>query len=207
MNNAFKFLIAIILSFTFFITVFVVNDMQPQQTKTTKFNITEPIETLSENNDVYYSNNLLIRFTKTDLQCLQANIFFEARNQSKLGKIAVAQVTLNRVKSKRFPNTVCGVVTAGKKLNGKMVKHKCAFSWYCDGASDRPNLKNKLEHEKWVMAHNIALAMLSGELTLDNNATHYHTTTSNPYWSNHPSMTKLVTIGDHIFYKENQQNI
>ena len=65
------------------------------------------------------------------LVCLALNIYFEARNQPTSGQIAVAEVTLNRVASRNYPNTVCGVVKQSNK-NG------CAFSWYCDGKSDKP---------------------------------------------------------------------
>ena len=45
-----------------------------------------------------------------ELYCLAKNIYFESRNQPKLGQIAVAQVTMNRVNSPKFPDSVCGVV-------------------------------------------------------------------------------------------------
>ena len=43
-------------------------------------------------------------------ECLAKNIYFEARNQSVAGQIAVAQVVINRVNDDRFPNTICKVV-------------------------------------------------------------------------------------------------
>ena len=46
----------------------------------------------------------------TEVTCMADNIYFEARNQGTAGWSAVASVTLNRVKDKRFPNTVCEVV-------------------------------------------------------------------------------------------------
>ena len=49
-----------------------------------------------------------------DLICLAENIYWEARNQSLEGKLAVAHVTINRVKSNKFPNNVCGVVKQTK---------------------------------------------------------------------------------------------
>ena len=54
---------------------------------------------------------------KTALMCLALNIYFEARNESIAGQIAVAEVTLNRVASKNYPNNVCGVIyQKGKKF-------------------------------------------------------------------------------------------
>ena len=46
-----------------------------------------------------------------EYHCLASNIYWEARNQHLLGKIAVAQVTMNRVEGSRYPNTISGVVT------------------------------------------------------------------------------------------------
>ncbi len=76
--------------------------------------------------------------------CLAKNAYFEARNQSVLSQIAVSQVVMNRVQSPDFPNTVCGVVyeaQLSKWYKEKMdkevpLKHKCQFSWYCDGKAD-----------------------------------------------------------------------
>ena len=86
------------------------------------------------------------------LICLALNIYHEARDQPVLGMQAVAEVVLNRVEDKRFPDTVCEVVTEGPKReswrtrkNKKLANHKrvyypvrnkCQFSWYCDGKSD-----------------------------------------------------------------------
>ena len=87
----------------------------------------------------------------TEISCMADNIYFEARNQGTAGWSAVASVTLNRVKDKRFPNTVCEVVKQGptreswkKDGNYYPLKHRCQFSWYCDGKKDKvhPMYKN-----------------------------------------------------------------
>ena len=44
---------------------------------------------------------------EVQVSCMADNIYFEARNQGTAGWSAVASVTLNRVKDKRYPNTVC----------------------------------------------------------------------------------------------------
>ena len=76
-------------------------------------------------------------------KCLTENIYFEARGQGQAGWLAVAQVTLNRVEDRRFPNTVCEVVKQGLTYaSGQPIRNKCQFSWYCDGKSDNPkNMK------------------------------------------------------------------
>ena len=50
---------------------------------------------------------------ESSIDCLTKNIYFEAKNQSTAGQLAVALVVMNRVKDKRFPNTVCGVIYEG----------------------------------------------------------------------------------------------
>ena len=78
-------------------------------------------------------------------KCLADNMYFEARNQSWRGIVAVGMVTLNRVNDKRFPEILCEVVKQGPiskwwlEQKGKIVpiRHKCQFSWYCDGKSDK----------------------------------------------------------------------
>ena len=75
-----------------------------------------------------------------EASCLALNIYHEARGQSIAGQIAVGQVTLNRLRDRRFPNTICEVITQGPhrpswKGTGEMipVRHKCHFSWYWRG--------------------------------------------------------------------------
>lgn len=87
-----------------------------------------------------------------EVQCLAENIYFEARAESFSGKAAVGNVTRNRVLDSRWPNTYCSVVTQGpvreswKTKQHKDLadservyyprKHRCQFSWYCDGNKD-----------------------------------------------------------------------
>jgi spore germination cell wall hydrolase CwlJ-like protein len=48
--------------------------------------------------------------SEDELGCLVANIYHEARGEDALGQAAVAHVTLNRVRSPSYSDTVCGVV-------------------------------------------------------------------------------------------------
>jgi len=142
--------------------------------------------------------------TNEDRHCLAQNIFFEARNQSTLGQVAVAWVTINRMESERFPDTICGVVKQGlKDANGNMIRHKCQFSWYCDGKSDRiPN--NIVAQRAWEDAQLVADVVLldwarwgESESPVEN-ATFYHADYVNPNWAN--SFTEVTTVDRHIFY-------
>ena len=84
--------------------------------------------------------NISARTVEKQLQCLAYNIYWEAASEPFEGKVAVAQVTVNRVMSGRFPDTVCGVVHQKTTLYNKVV---CQFSWLCES-----NYKTKAVHPK-----------------------------------------------------------
>lgn len=131
-----------------------------------------------------------------ELTCVAKAIYFEARSEPFLGQLAVANVIQNRVKSKRFPNTHCGVVYQAKKINGKVVRNKCAFSFYCDGKVE------KVEDRKaYAVAQAIAkLAMGGVYVDITRKATHYHATYVLPSWAG--KLKYLGKIGRHRFYYE-----
>lgn len=129
--------------------------------------------------------------------CLALNIYYEARNQPVVGQIAVSQVVLHRVKDKRYPNTVCKVVRQAKYSKGDTipVRHKCQFSWFCDGKSDRP-----LEKDAFRWSVSLSKRILAGEFAdLVDGSTHYHSDKVNPKWS--ADKKEIGKIGDHIFYR------
>lgn len=129
-----------------------------------------------------------------EVQCLAKNIYFEARNQDEYGKFGVAQVTLNRVDSPRFPDSICKVVFQPSKLPQK--RHLCQFSWYCDGIPDR--IHNKIQYEE---SKRIAiLAILHRDRDITGGATHYHASYVRPWWAK--KLERTVKLGDHIFYRE-----
>ena len=136
---------------------------------------------------------------ETALMCMAFNIYHEARNESMLGQIAVGQVVMNRVWDKRFPNTVCEVVTEAVTYKGtkKPVLHRCQFSWYCDGAKDDVNKDSKA----WRYSLEYASIVLSGRIVLDitEGATHYHATYVRPAWAK--TKTRTTRIDRHIFYR------
>ena len=70
-----------------------------------------------------------------EIECLAKNIYFEARDQKEEGRLAVAMVTMNRVKSRQFPSTVCEVVYQRNQ-----------FSWFWDGAPDNPEEEQSYKH-------------------------------------------------------------
>jgi len=132
------------------------------------------------------------------LECLALNIYFEARNQSYDGQLAVSHVVLNRVKHEKFPNNICDVVKeANYTSGGHLIRHKCQFSWYCDGLSDQPK-----ELEVWKRSQKVArdaYALYINGYDLTEGSTHYHSNKVDPYWNK--SMTHIARIDDHFFYK------
>ena len=136
---------------------------------------------------------------ETALMCLALNTYHEAKNQSMIGQIATAQVVMNRVADSRYPNTVCEVVKQGPKYKGSdvPVRHKCQFSWFCDGKSDEP----KKDSKEWFKAQDYARIVLSGRIALDvtEGATHYHATYVRPAWAK--TKTRTTRIERHIFYR------
>lgn len=139
----------------------------------------------------------ILLFADKQHQCLSLNIYFEARSSSFADQIAVADVTLNRVKSPRFPNTICTVVRQGQYYKGQPIKHRCQFSWYCDGESDKP-----LNKQAWYEAQSLALLMMYTQKYrgITEGALFYHADYVKPYWTS--SMQYIGTIGRHKFYKE-----
>lgn len=125
------------------------------------------------------------------LMCLALNVYHEARSEPVVGQYAVAHVTINRVQSNRWPNDVCKVVKQGYYKG----RHRCQFSWYCDGKSDKP-----YEELAWAKSLIVADNVLSGRiLDITYGATHYHARYVRPYWSK--KLLKTVAYGSHKFYK------
>tara|TARA_Y100000114_G_scaffold151625_1_gene168662 strand:+ start:1453 stop:1860 length:408 start_codon:yes stop_codon:yes gene_type:complete len=131
------------------------------------------------------------------ITCLALNIYFESRNQPIEGQVAVSQVVLERVKSKKYPDTVCEVVFQGPTYSWSVnypIKDRCQFSWYCDGLSDKPR-----DEIAWLNSLEVAEKVYYGLTDTVKGATHYHSVKVDPWWAKYK--VKVKQIGDHIFYK------
>lgn len=123
-------------------------------------------------------------------KCLSEALYFEARGETVKGQFAVAEVIMNRVKSTRFPSSLCGVINQG---TGK--KFRCQFTYTCDGIAE-----NIHEPRAYARVSKVARAIIDGKSPpLTNGATHYHTTAVRPRWAK--VYTKTARIGVHIFYR------
>jgi spore germination cell wall hydrolase CwlJ-like protein len=144
--------------------------------------------------------------SQSEIECMAKNIYFEAAVESTAGQLAVAQVTLNRVKSKHYPNSVCEVVYEGPKhANGIMKRDRCQFSWYCDGKDDEVRNKGKL----WNTAQSLAKYVLSRQkdlIDITDGALFYHANYIDaPRWTQRKEVH--ASIDQHIFYGKNKRGI
>nr|WP_171325292.1 cell wall hydrolase [Halovulum dunhuangense] len=127
--------------------------------------------------------------------CLTEALYFEARGEDLQGQIAVAEVILNRVDNRRYPDTVCGVIAQGEQR-----RHACQFSFRCDGHPETVH-----EQGAYETVGKVARLMLDGrDRVLTDGATHYHTTAVRPSWSRR--LTRTAQIGSHVFYRPATQS-
>ena len=145
-----------------------------------------PAEILEPDNKLEYAP-VNASFSNKEIDCLARNIYFEAAVEPTIGKVAVAQVTLNRVKAKLWGNSVCKVVYAKKQ-----------FSW--TSVSKRAWVH--LDDKQWHLSKLIAQKVLNEGLRVHGleNAKFYHADYVNPGWKDKNSL--VGKIGQHIFYEK-----
>lgn len=146
---------------------------------------TATAETLSQ-------SEITVTVRERQLTCLARNIYYEAGGEPFEGKVAVAQVTLNRANSSQFPGDICNVIYQKNKVYEKVI---CQFSWVCDRPSAlRPNngpvWEESMAVAKKVLLENFRLPSLT-------HAMYFHADYINPGWKRE----RVAKIGRHIFYK------
>jgi spore germination cell wall hydrolase CwlJ-like protein len=161
---------------------------------------------LANNNSLFpirVTADHLTNKAKAEVECLADNIFFEAGYEPIEGQRAVGIVTLNRVRSGQFENTICSVV---KERNHRT----CQFSWYCQDrersmAYNKERLLSNGQKDTYEKVYNVALDLYVNSHTIKDNtggALFYHADYVNPKW-NH--LNRTVKIGSHIFYKHGEK--
>jgi spore germination cell wall hydrolase CwlJ-like protein len=138
------------------------------------------------------SSQITTAMRERQLGCLSKNIYYEAGSEPFEGKVAVAQVTLNRVNSGQFPDDICKTIYQRNVFYEKII---CQFSWTCDRDSgarppNNPNYRESEEVAKKVLLEEFRLPGLK-------EAMYYHADYINPGWRRE----KITKIGHHIFYK------
>ena len=126
------------------------------------------------------------------LDCLARNIYHEAGYEPFEGKVAVAQVTINRAESGAFPSDICQVVYQKNIVYEKVL---CQFSWYCDQASLKKPMNGAVYYESMEVAKKVLLEGF--RIDSVKKALYYHADYINPKWGKE----KVAKIGRHIFYK------
>lgn len=126
------------------------------------------------------------------LDCLARNIYHEAGYEPFEGKVAVAQVTINRAESGQFPSDICQVVYQKNVIYEKVL---CQFSWYCDSASLKKPMNGPVYYESMEVAKKVLLEGF--RIDSIKTALYYHADYINPKWGRE----KVAKIGHHIFYK------
>jgi len=158
------------------------------------WNVTQTkLNYLRDTNEVYRQGFVSMADRTKQLDCLARNIYHEAAMEPFEGKVAVAQVTLNRLQDGRFGKDVCGVVYQKNVIYEKVI---CQFSWAC-----MPNVLNKPIYQAlYKESEDVAKKVLLENFRLPGltEAMYYHADYVNPRWGK-PKITK---IGRHIFYKE-----
>jgi len=148
---------------------------------------------LKINNLAWQSDHVSVQERTQQLECLTRNIYWEAASESFEGKVAVAQVTMNRVESGHFAHDVCGVVYQKNIVYEKVI---CQFSWYCDGTYKTKPVYGVL----WKESEEVAKKVLLEGFRLPSlkNAMYFHADYLKAQW-NKPA---IAQIGHHIFYGE-----
>jgi len=133
---------------------------------------------------------------KQQVECLAQNIYFESGHESKEGQIAVGMVTMNRVKSGIFPDSICGVVK-------QKTQSTCQFSWFCEGKFDVKSLTH-FNYSLYNSVRELAVYVYVNHDKIDDpsrGALFYHADYVQPHWKN---VTYLTQIGRHKFYDKRE---
>ena len=133
-----------------------------------------------------------IKTRERQLECLAMNIYREAGHENFEGKVAVAQVTMNRASHPSFPKDVCAVVFQKSVVIDRVI---CQFSWYCVTAHKARPINQSAYNESMAVAKKVLLEGF--RLDVMKEALYYHANYVNPQWN----LEKIGSIGNHIFYR------
>ena len=158
----------------------------------------DKIQDLRKERDARPATFVTVKERERQLHCMTQNIYYEASHEPAEGKIAVAQVVMNRVASPDFPNDPCQVIFQKNVFYSRVV---CQFSWYCDGSMERRGIREDLWRESQEAAKLVLLENF--RLTGLEHALFYHADYVNPRWPK----DRITKIGRHIFYKPRERTI
>ncbi len=157
-----------------------------QTITTTKFQV------LKEKSGYTSTDVVSIKTREKQLDCMAMNIYREAGHEPFEGKVAVAQVVMNRVNSGKFAPDVCGVIYQKSVVMERVV---CQFSWFCDSATKTRPVNQTAYNESYEVAKKVILEGFKLDVLKD--ALYYHADYVNPRWG----FEKIGKIGNHVFYR------
>lgn len=149
-------------------------------------------QVLKERSGYTSTDVVSIKTREKQLDCMAMNIYREAGHEPFEGKVAVAQVVMNRVNSGKFAPDVCGVIYQKSVIMERVV---CQFSWFCDSATKTRPVNQSAYNESYEVAKKVILEGFKLDILKD--ALYYHADYVNPNWG----FQKIGKIGNHIFYK------
>jgi len=117
-----------------------------------------------------------------ETDCLARAVYFESKGEPLAGQLTVAEVIINRSRSRRFPSTICGVVRQAGQ-----------FSFVRRGYIPQPPASRD-----WRIA--VAIARIALQDLADGsapNALFFHARRVHPGWR----LTRVATVGNHVFYR------
>ena len=138
------------------------------------------------------ASQVTAQMRQRQLDCLARNIYHEAGSEPFEGKVAVAQVTINRAESGNFPSDICQVVYQKNIIYEKVL---CQFSWYCESATLKKPMNGPIYYESMEVAKKVLLEGF--RLPSVKDALYFHGDYINPGWKRE----RVAKIGRHIFYK------
>ena len=132
-----------------------------------------------------YRAEYQLKFTSKEMDCLAKNIYFESATEDHAGKLAVAQVTYNRLRDGRWGKTVCDVVYA-----------RAQFSW----TLDQRKMRTQPHGPNWLASQQAAQDFVSGKrVDRLRDSLHYHADWIRaPKWAQ--ANNQVHKIGQHVFY-------
>jgi spore germination cell wall hydrolase CwlJ-like protein len=139
------------------------------------------------------ARELALEAERQNVACLAKNVYYEARGEPAAGQYAVAEVTMNRAASSRYPDSVCAVVHE-RRWDAIRQRYVGAFAWTEFRSLSEP------AGEAWEQAQKVAADVyyrrapprLAG-------ATLFHAAYIRPSWAS--ERKRVVRIGGHIFYR------
>lgn len=142
--------------------------------------------------EVTETSQVTAEMRERQLGCLAKNVYHEAGGEPFEGKIAVAQVTMNRVNSGQFPGDICKTIYQKNIVYERVI---CQFSWTCDRETTFRPTNRANYNESMIAAQKVLLEdyRLPGLKT----ALYYHADYVDPHWKKE----QVAKIGHHIFYK------